>query len=386
MDEPVAQYIRGAPTASPPGESGCGMWIVGREPGYLPRPMSDASEASSSAAGQEVLVVDGDEQVLKGLDRLLTRVGLVVTGTTDPVRARDQLLNKFYAVALIDADTPTPGGGIELLQFTRDKSPLTSVIVMTARKSYEISVKAFRSGASDCVLKEPDVVPYLRERVLEAASELQSTGERNTLMEEISETHEEFLRRMRDLVKEVVDLEDRASGRGGTNEDDTDTMSVVLVDDDPSALAKIEAVLTAANGWHFQVAVTGGEALDIVTQTRPQIVLVKEQLPDLPGSMVVKTVRAGAPDAVTLLYNPPPRPGVVGDVRMVDASRTITLVPNYTDAEQLAAPLGEIREGLRQKTKERRYLQAFRQRNYEFLQRYASLKGRIKAALEKGKK
>ena len=43
-------------------------------------------------------------------------------------------------------------------------------------------------------------------------------------------------------------------------------------------------------------------------------------------------------------------------------------------------------ETLRQKTKERRYLQAFRQRNYEFLQRYASLKQRIKAVLDKGKK
>src|SRR5262245_13650271 len=141
--------------------------------------MPDAPE--SSAAGQEVLVVDADEQVIKGLDRLLTRVGLVVTGTTDPVRARDQLLNKFYAVALVDADTPTPGGGIELLQFARDKSPLTSVIVMSARKTFETAVKAFRAGAVDVVLKEPDVVPYLRERVTEAASELQSTSERNTL-------------------------------------------------------------------------------------------------------------------------------------------------------------------------------------------------------------
>src|SRR6185436_10706278 len=111
----------------------------------------------------------------------------------------------------------------------------------------------------------------------------------------------------RDMAKELVDLEDRLSGRGTVEGDDGgDAMNVVLVDDDPSALKKVEAVLSVANGWHFRVAVTGGEALDFVTQMRPQIVLVKEQLPDLPGSMVVKTVRAGAPDTVTLLYNPPP--------------------------------------------------------------------------------
>jgi DNA-binding NtrC family response regulator len=331
-------------------------------------------------------VVDADEQVIKGLDRLLTRVGLVVTGTPDPVRARDQLLNKFYAVALIDADTPTPGAGIELLQFARDKAPLTSVIVMSARKSYETSVKAFRAGAVDVVLKEPDTVPYLRERVIEAASELQSTSERNTLMEEISETHEEFLRRMRDMAKELVDLEDRVTGRAGEADEGGDDVNVVLVDDDPSSLPKIEKVLTAANGWHFHAAVTGGEGLDFVTQMRPQIVIVKEQLPDLPGSMIVKTVRSSLPDAVTLLYNPPAQPGGSGELKMVDATRTINLLPSYSDAGQLVGPLNEIREGLRQKNKERRYLQAFRQRNYEFLQRYALLKQRIKTELDRGKK
>ena len=73
------------------------------------------TDVPATAAGQEILVVDGDEQVVKGLDRLLTRVGLTVTGTGDHGRARDQILNKYFAVALLDVDTPTPGGGLELL-------------------------------------------------------------------------------------------------------------------------------------------------------------------------------------------------------------------------------------------------------------------------------
>src|SRR5258708_15058991 len=165
-----------------------------------------------AAAGQEVLVVDCDEQVLRGLERLLSRVGLIVTSTTDPVRARDQLLNKFFGVALLDVDTPTPGGGIELLQFARDKSPLTAVVMMSARKTFDVAVKAFRGGAIDVVLKEPDVVPYLRERVLDAATELKSTSERNTLLEEGSESHEDFLRQMRDLSPQLLDMEDKILG------------------------------------------------------------------------------------------------------------------------------------------------------------------------------
>ena len=339
------------------------------------------------AAGQEVLVVDADDQVVKGLDRLLTKVGLIVTGTHDPVRARDQLLNKFFAVALFDADTPTPGAGIELLQFARDKSPLTSVVIMSARKSYDVAIKSFRAGAADVVLKEPDVVPYLRERVVEAASDLKATADRNVLLEEIADTHEAFLRRLREVTRELIDVEDRMAGR--TSEDVSGVsanISVVVVDDDPAALLKLEATLTPALGWQFRPALTGGEALDVVTQMRPQIVLVNERLPDLPGSMVVTTVKAGAPDAITLLYTPPGRSGQAGEVKMVDASREMTLIANYTDPAQLVGPLNEIREALKQKGHERRYLQAFRQRHLEFLQRYNALKQRLKEELDRGKK
>jgi DNA-binding NtrC family response regulator len=353
--------------------------------------------AHPAAAGQEVLVVDGDEQVVKGLDRLLTRVGLIVTGTADPVRARDQILNKFFAVALLDVDTPTPGGGLELLHFARDKSPLTSVIVMSTRRSFETAVKAFRGGAVDVVLKDPEVVPYLRERVVEAATELKSTSERNTLLEEVSESHEEFLRKMRELSKQVVDLEDRLVGRSQTGErsvaPEASLTDVVIVDDDPEALPRLERVLPSKDGWRFMAALTGGEALDMVTQQRPHVVLVKETLPDLPGSMVLKTVKSAAPDAITLLYSPPPRPGEskvgdgrAGDVKMIEGTRIMTLVSHYTDARQLVSPLSEIREAIVQKSKERRYLQAFRQRNFEFLQRYNSLKQRVAAQLDHGKK
>ena len=102
------------------------------------------------------------------------------------------------------------------MQFARDKSPLTSVVIMTARKSYETAVKAFRAGAADVVLKEPDVVPYLRERVVEAATDIKATADRNSLLEEVAETHEEFLRRLRDVARELLDLEDRARGRAPT--------------------------------------------------------------------------------------------------------------------------------------------------------------------------
>jgi hypothetical protein len=61
-------------------------------------------------------------------------------------------------------------------------------------------------------------------------------------------------------------------------------------------------------------------------------------------------------------------------------------IASYGDPAQLAPPLGEIREALRAKSKERRYLQAFRQKHFEFLQRYNSIKHRLKEELDRRKK
>ncbi len=347
--------------------------------------MSHVSERL--AAGQEVLVVEKDDKVARGMQSLLGRLGLVVTVTADPVRARDLLVNKLFAVALFDVDTPSPGAGLELLKFARDKSPLTTVIVMTARKAFDIGVAGFRGGAADVVVKEPETVPYLKDRVVAAAEELMALSDRNTLLEEVSEVHEEFLRRMRDLSRQRLDLEDRLIGRESTDMGGaSDLCTVLLVNDDPTAATQMGTVFPDEKGWRITVALSGGEASDVASQIRPQIVLVKEPLPDLPGRMVANMVKTGVPDAVVLLYEPPGRQGTAGEVKMLETNRLMVLVTGYTTPAQLVPPLTEIREGIRKKMKERRYLQAFRQANLEFLQRYNSVRQKIQIAVARPKR
>jgi len=345
------------------------------------------SGVATLAAGQEVLVVDKDDKVLRGMESLLGRLGLIVTATSDPVHARDLLVNKLFAVALLDVDTPSTGEGLGLLKFARERSPLTTVIMMTVRKAFEVGVTGFRGGAADVVVKEPDSVTYLKQRVLAAAEQLMATSDRHVLLEEVLEQHEEFLRRMRDLARQRLDLEDRVLGRTAADAGAPgDFCQVLLVDDDPDAAKRLARVLPEEKGWRISLALTGGEALDFATQLRPHIVLVKEPLPDLPGRMVISTVKSAAPDAVTLLCEVPNRRGSAGEVKMIEGNRVMVVVSGYTGPEQLVPQLNEIREGIRQKLKERRYLQAFRQSNLEFLQRYNSLRQKIQTAVARAKK
>jgi DNA-binding response OmpR family regulator len=334
-----------------------------------------------------VLVVDKDVNIVKGMPAALGSLGVVVTAISDDVRARDLFVHKFFTAALIDVDTPNPGAGLQLLRFIHEKSPLTSVILLTARKSFDVAVAGFREHAADVVLKEPDSIPYLKKRVAEIAHELQSVSERTTLLEDVAEIHEEFLRQMRDLSRQRLNLEDRLLGRDtGDAASPDETCSVLLVDDDPEATVRFAKALPQSRGWRITQAYSGGEALDMAAQVRPQVALIKESLPDLPGRIVVSSVKTGAPDLVTLLYDPPVRGGTAGFLRMMEGTRVMDLSSDFKSPGQLVGPMAEVREGLRQKLKERRYLQSFRQSHLDFLQRYNQLRLRIERALNRGKR
>jgi hypothetical protein len=55
-------------------------------------------------------------------------------------------------------------------------------------------------------------------------------------------------------------------------------------------------------------------------------------------------------------------------------------VKPFTEAPQLIARLDELSEAWRVKTKERRYLQAFREKHYDFLRRFVEIKTKIERA------
>jgi DNA-binding NtrC family response regulator len=329
--------------------------------------------------GQEVLIVDGDKNVLRGLERLFKDAGLAVTSFTDPKRAHDQVDKRFIPVVLCDLDTPSPGAGIELVRFARERHPLTAVIIMTARKSFEAVAPAFRAGATDVVPKTQDCVPYLRDRVLAVAGEIRSAETRDQLLIDVAEIHEEFLKRMMELSRSVTDLEDKILSREGDTSSSAAGLAVInvlLVDDEPALNTVLVRDLPNEKGWRIRYAQSGGEALDSASQTHPNVLVVNETLPDLPASMVIKSIKKSSPDAVALMFSPPDQ-DTPGEVRMVDASRLLTLVPSFSAPTQLVASLEEVREALRQKAKERRYHQIFRKQHFDFLKKYHALKQRL---------
>ena len=333
--------------------------------------------AERELAGAEVLVIDGDAAVQKGIAQLLAPSKLHVTSAPDHAKALDLLGQKLFGVVIIDLDTPSPNAGIPLVKLVRDRSPTSLVFLLVSRKSFDAALAAFRAGAHDVILKAPDQVDYLSSRIRDAAGDWVTRRGTAALLLEVRESLEEFLKRFMDAEKRVIELEDKIAGRNDVRTDIDDETRVLFVDSDERLFKSV--LKTGETGFQFHQVQTGGAALDGVSKGSYHIILVGPSLPDLPASMVVKALKAQAPETIIIAYEPN------GRLDIVETSRSIPIVEKFTAASQLAERLTELAQARRGAVRERRYIQTFRERHYELLRRLSDLRKRIERAIEDGK-
>lgn len=351
----------------------------------MTRAETSSSSSSPRAAlarelvGVQVLVLDRDPSVREGIARLLAGIGVHVTSFEDADRALAAAARDFYSVALIDIDTPNPGAGLSTIADIRARSPSSMILAMTPRRSFDDAVEAIRAGAVDVVLKEPQSVPYLQERVRVAADRSQGRRVVDSLLDDVRGVYEDFLQRFMDAERRALDLADQLAGRAAGQVPSLEELRVLVADEvDELAAGLVEA---APAGYEFVHATSGGEALDRLSMTPFHYAMIAEDLTDLPASTLARTVRTQFPDTVVLTFR---GPADNGKVELVEAGGQRVIVSAFREVGQLVARLDDLAAAWRAKARERRYTQAFRERHFDFLRRYVELKTKIERAQGQG--
>ncbi len=329
--------------------------------------------------GVEVLVLDADERVHAGIAQLLSEVQLHVTCVRSSDDALAAVDRQFFSVALIDIDTPDPRDGIDTIRRIKVASPTSMIIAMTPRRSYDDAVDAVRAGAIDLILKAPDSVAYLKERVLDAAGRSVGKREVDTVLEDVRGVHDEFLQRFMESERKMLDLTDRAAGKDPGRNVMMDELRVLVVDEVDDLVAAMTKAALA--GFAFAHATSGGEGLDRISSGQFHYAMVAEDITDLPASTLARTIRNQHPDTVVLTFV---GPSDNGRVELVETLGSRTLIKPFTDAKLLIDRLDELSEAWRAKARERRYTQAFKEKHYDFLRRYVELKVKIERAVKDG--
>jgi NtrC-family two-component system response regulator AlgB len=106
-----------------------------------------------------ILVVDDEPNILKTVRIYLESVGFTVDSYLNPLDASVQLGEKGYDIAFFDLKM-TPIDGMQLLKECKQKSPDTTVVIITAHGSIESAVEAIKNGAEDFIQKPFDITEF----------------------------------------------------------------------------------------------------------------------------------------------------------------------------------------------------------------------------------
>jgi DNA-binding NarL/FixJ family response regulator len=333
--------------------------------------VSGSGQLVREVVGAEVLLIDRDETVRAGMVELLSASEIHVTAVADLDRARRLLRRHFFSVVVVDFDTPAAGAGLEVVAAVRAASPTSALVVLAPRKSFDDAVAAVRAGAVDVIVKSPESRESIKGRIAEAAARSLELREAHAALRDVRETYEEFLKRFMDAERRVLDLDERLSGKAERGDGDTD-IRILVVANQPQMAAEMSA--GAPPHYRITGALSGGEALDRCGQWHFHVVMIAEGLHDLPPSMVARSIKASTADTMVVGLSETAS-GVSLDI--IEGDQRVPLADQIGGPADLLARLDEVTEVYRMRERERRYLQAIRERHYDFLRRYAMLKARI---------
>ncbi len=334
---------------------------------------------SESAVGAEILLLDREDEVRDSLEGLLTEAGFVVTATTDADLAISLVQEKHFTLAILDLDTPSREAGFAITSQVRELAPATRLLVLTERKTFDRAVGAYRAGAAGVFPRGEDGFPDLFEAIVGQVEKDVGLEQRANLIRELLAFLEVFLRSLMQVGRRALRAEEKAGIRDPFK-GETECI-IVVVDDNPQTGPGIQKALGKKGAFRVINCQTGGEALDVVSQHRFHIAMIKESLPDLHGSMVANSILDMKTGATVLTFAD--RGEDPGSVTLVaEGGKTSVLIPKLERAAQLMDELKELRRGILGKQKERAYLDEFRADYYDLLKQYVALRRKLTTLLQ----
>lgn len=174
-----------------------------------------------------IIIVDDEKNILKTLKIYLESVNFLVDAYEDPVKASLKLNEKEYDIAFFDLKM-APIDGMQLLKECKQKSPNTTVVIITAHGSIQSAVEAIKNGAEDFLQKPFDMQEFqlFTERVYEYH---QLKKEVKSLRKQLEDTKEEqqFISRnpqvlrLLDIARQIADsnLTVLIEGESGTGKE-----------------------------------------------------------------------------------------------------------------------------------------------------------------------
>lgn len=140
-----------------------------------------------------VLVVDDDASILGVVSEVLEDDGYVVSTAATGEEAIELLKSNTFS--LVMSDIRLPGiNGVKVLEYVKQQSPRTNVIMITSHGSLDTSIDAIKHGAYDYLLKPFEDLSLISSAAKRAVDAYRLEVERSQLIRSLKLSNEELAR------------------------------------------------------------------------------------------------------------------------------------------------------------------------------------------------
>lgn len=245
------------------------------------------------ALKEEILIIDSNNEDRIGMERLFTQEGYLVTAFGDSRKAKDLIKSKFFRVIIVDSEVE-PENCFELINYIKMRSNATEIILLTVVKSFEAVIKGFRAGVLDVILKRPDQVGRLKQKVAGVLIKDKHGDNQDILLGEANKILDEFFHKMILIFSELPATKNQLEAQQHQTK-------AIMVEPDINLAQKLSFLMK--NTITFQIYSTAGELLDKMDRIECQIAVVNENLPDFSGMMLVNSFESRLPNLRSLVYD-----------------------------------------------------------------------------------
>lgn len=347
-----------------------------------------------------ILMLELDPAAEQALNEALAAAGFDVYAADQP----DSLINALQATAfplvICDADLPNtrPSAMAQRIHQTR---PDTAVVFTGREASAARILDILRGGGSDLLQKPINAIAAV-DRIREVLlREQQRRGGVRHLRNRAEAAENELARLERSGASKVSGLDDQlvlTFARGALQtfldiEKQAAEQERLLRDKDPNAAPRtlhawilhhdadfVRGMLALGQraAIEFKPPLTsGGEILDKLSVSAPDLILLGDSLPDIPTPLVIETIKSQHPDVDMLVvegWGTSSRSAM-----LVSGSHSEEIRRNLGRADDLLALVETARERSQDASFGRDFAEKFRARHREFLRRYAEVMKRLEA-------
>ncbi|MFA5780411.1 MAG: ATP-binding protein [Elusimicrobiota bacterium] len=139
---------------------------------------------------KKILAVDDEIEILKFIEKALTKNDYFVKITTNPFEVVDLLKNDGFDIAIIDLRMPDIDG-MKLLEIIKKDFPKIEVIIITAHATIETAIECLKKGADDYLIKPFEIKELLM--TVEKTYEVKRIKSQLVSLKEMDKLKDEFI-------------------------------------------------------------------------------------------------------------------------------------------------------------------------------------------------